>query len=127
MPGGVEDGVVDAVAAAVVGPVLRRVLVGGEAELDRVGLAAVAAERAAFLEGPVAGLPADGLHEGGVGSEDVADPGRGEVVGRGRVGAGHRRGHGGMQAAPARGVQVFLPNGCCFSPSWAMDAPAAAP
>jgi hypothetical protein len=82
VPTRVELGGVDPFPAAVIDLVDRRVLVGGEAELDRLRLGAEFPEGPAALHRPFAGLPPHGLRQGRVGAEDVAaDPGGRHVAG----------------------------------------------
>ena len=81
VPGGVELGLVDPVAVAVVGAELRRVLVGEPPELDHVGAAGDLADRRDLLDGPVGALPADCLTHHRVGGEDVVVGQRRGLVG----------------------------------------------
>jgi len=80
VPGGVELDLVDAVAEAVVGAQLRRVLVGEPAELDRLAAARDRPDRADRVHGEVAALPRDRLDEGPVRLEDVVVLERGRLI-----------------------------------------------
>ena len=84
VPGGVELDLVDAVAVAVVGLQLRRVLVRLEAELDGAGAAAELAHGGDPVLGPVGALAIDGLLQHRFGLEQVVvDQRRGLVSPRG--------------------------------------------
>ena len=81
VPGGVELDLVDAVAEAVVGAELRRVLVGQPAELDGRGAAGELAHGADPVDREVAALAGDRLDERAVGLEDVVVGERHRLVG----------------------------------------------
>ena len=81
VPGGVELDLVDAVAVAVVGAELRRVLVGEGAEALGALAAGQRADRGDPLLGPVGALAAHRLDQRPVGLEEVVVDQRRRLVG----------------------------------------------